>query len=96
VALRAMKAGARYCPHWLGGGIGLLGSAHLLAGLGGDGMLEVDVNPNPLRDKLVPGVVPDSHGMAHLPGGAGLGREPDLDGCAAWLVARAEVDVGPR
>ncbi|QFT60893.1 Mandelate racemase (plasmid) [Sulfitobacter sp. THAF37] len=50
VARRTRDAGLRYCPHFLGGGIGLIASAHLLAAVGGDGMLEVDVNPNPLRD----------------------------------------------
>ena len=94
VAQRAMKAGARYCPHWLGGGIGLLGSAHLLAGLGGDGMLEVDVNPNPLRDMLVPGLAPDAHGIVTLGHGPGLGREPDLEACGQWLVDRVEVAGG--
>ncbi len=43
-------AGLRYCPHFLGGGIGLQASANLLAAVGGDGQLEVDANPNPLRD----------------------------------------------
>jgi len=50
VALAIRAAGLRYCPHFLGGGIGLIASAHLLAAAGGDGILEVDVNPNPLRD----------------------------------------------
>ncbi len=50
VARAALAAGRRYCPHFLGGGIGLLASAHLLAAVGGDGLLEIDVNPNPLRD----------------------------------------------
>ncbi len=50
VARQAKDAGLRYCPHFLGGGIGLIASAHLLAAVGGDGLLEVDVNPNPLRD----------------------------------------------
>lgn len=49
VARRALSAGARYCPHYLSGGIGLAASAELLAAAGGDGVLEVDVNPNPLR-----------------------------------------------
>ena len=75
----------------LGGGIGLLASAHLLSGLGGDGMLEVDVNPNPLRDTLVPGMVPGEGGLVRLPGGPGLGAEPRLDACAGWLSARVEV-----
>lgn len=47
-----LKSGARYCPHYLGGGIGLATSAHLLAAVGGDGLLEVDSNINPLREDL--------------------------------------------
>ncbi|MEZ5741209.1 MAG: enolase C-terminal domain-like protein [Burkholderiaceae bacterium] len=34
---QAIRAGLRYCPHYLGGGIGLLASAHLLAAVGGGG-----------------------------------------------------------
>ena len=45
-----LKSGKTFCPHYLGGGIGLLASAHLLAGAGGEGRLEMDVNENPLRD----------------------------------------------
>ncbi|MBX2879663.1 MAG: mandelate racemase/muconate lactonizing enzyme family protein [Granulosicoccus sp.] len=47
------SAGLTYCPHWLGGGVGLLASAHLLKAVGGKGMLEVDANTNPLRDDLL-------------------------------------------
>ena len=45
-----IAAGRTYCPHFLGGGIGLIASGHLLAAVGGDGLLEVDINANPLRD----------------------------------------------
>ena len=38
---QAQTAGLRYCPHYLGGGIGLLASAHVLAASGGAGMLEI-------------------------------------------------------
>jgi len=54
VAREAKASGCLYCPHFLGGGIGLIASAHLLAATGTDGFLEVDVNPNPLRDLLAP------------------------------------------
>ena len=47
-----LRSGARYCPHYLGGGIGLATSAHLLAAVGGDGLLEIDSNKNPLREDL--------------------------------------------
>ncbi|MBM1221259.1 mandelate racemase/muconate lactonizing enzyme family protein [Ponticoccus sp. SC2-23] len=50
VARQVLDSGARYCPHFLGGGIGLAASAAVLAAAGGDGLLEVDVNPNPLRE----------------------------------------------
>ena len=52
LARRINGAGLRYCPHFLGGGIGLLASAHLLAAAGGDGLLEIDSNANPLREGL--------------------------------------------
>jgi L-alanine-DL-glutamate epimerase-like enolase superfamily enzyme len=54
VAKAVLAAGKTYCPHFLGGGIGLLASAHLLAAVGGNGTLEVDANTNPLRDRLAP------------------------------------------
>ncbi|MEM6971598.1 MAG: mandelate racemase/muconate lactonizing enzyme family protein [Pseudomonadota bacterium] len=54
VARSAIAAGRRYCPHFLGGGIGLVASAHLLAAARAaptaDGILELDANENPLRD----------------------------------------------
>lgn len=49
VALRSAQAGRLYCPHFLGGGIGLAASAAVLASVQGDGLLEVDSNDNPLR-----------------------------------------------
>ena len=52
LARRINAAGLCYCPHFLGGGIGLLASAHLLAAAGGAGLLEIDSNANPLREGL--------------------------------------------
>lgn len=52
VAKQALENGKRYCPHFLGGGIGLAASAHVLAAVGGGGSLEIDSNPNPLRESL--------------------------------------------
>ncbi|SCB09076.1 L-alanine-DL-glutamate epimerase [Bradyrhizobium shewense] len=72
--------GARktFCPHYLGGGIGLLASAHLLAGIGGDGWLEVDANDNPLRDLFCGSLVDVREGMVQLSDDPGLGTVPDL------------------
>lgn len=57
--------------HWLGGGIGLLASANLLAAVEGDGLLEVDVNENPLREEIAPLEIAD--GRVRLPERTGLG-----------------------
>jgi L-alanine-DL-glutamate epimerase-like enolase superfamily enzyme len=73
-----MKSGKTFCPHYLGGGIGLLASAHLLAGVGGDGWLEVDCNDNPLRDRFCGPVASIADGMVTLGDEPGIGIEPDL------------------
>lgn len=79
VAKNILAAGLRYCPHYLGGGVGLLASAHLLAAAGGDGMLEIDANPNPLRT-LASGPLNRLHaGTAALGEEPGLGPAPDLE-----------------
>ncbi len=72
---QAIVAGGRtYCPHFLGGGIGLIASGHLLAAAGGDGLLEVDVNANPLRDAFfTDGMCKD--GRFELSAAPGLGFE---------------------
>lgn len=79
VARRALAAGLRFCPHWLGGGIGLLASAHLLAAAGGDGMLEVDANPNPLRTALAGPISDVRDGCATLTDLPGLGISPNIE-----------------
>ena len=73
-----MQAGLRYCPHYLGGGIGLLASAHLLAAAGGDGLLEVDANPNPLRTEIAPQFTRPVQGRCHLGESPGIGVTPDI------------------
>jgi L-alanine-DL-glutamate epimerase-like enolase superfamily enzyme len=78
VARRVMAAGARFCPHYLGGGIGLLASAHLLAAAGGGGMLEVDANDNPLRTAACGPIGRVRGGKVTLEETAGLGVEPDI------------------
>lgn len=84
---KAMAAGLRYCPHYLGGGIGLLASAHVLAAAGGDGILEIDANPNPLRTELAGALSAVDEGRARLGAKPGLGIEPDL-AALADLAAR--------
>jgi len=78
VARSALAAGRSYCPHYLGGAIGLMHSLHLLAAVRGPGMLEVDANANPLREGLLQDVFAVRDGAVSLPAGPGLGLEPDL------------------
>ena len=85
IARRAVQAGMRFCPHWLGGGIGLIASMHLRAAAGGDGYVEWDSNPNPLREAFaLPDVVDGSVVLSDAPG---LGFVPDLRALEAYRVS---------
>jgi L-alanine-DL-glutamate epimerase-like enolase superfamily enzyme len=77
LARRILAAGVRFCPHYLGGGVGLLASAHLLAAVGGGGLLEVDANPNPLRSACCGALAKVEDGRARLGETPGLGVDPD-------------------
>jgi L-alanine-DL-glutamate epimerase-like enolase superfamily enzyme len=87
IARDIIKSGKTFCPHYLGGGIGLLASAHLLAGAGGDGLLEVDANDNPLRDRFCGSVADIKNGTIMLGEAPGLGIEPDLAAIASYRTA---------
>ncbi len=86
VARRIRERGLRFCPHYLGGGIGLLASAHLLAAVGGDGLLEIDANANPLRSLIAVDLEDVREGRVTLPAAPGLGMEPDLKSLGEYLV----------
>ena len=90
IARRALARGRTYCPHWLAGGLGLLHSANILAAVGGGGLLEMDVNPNPLREAAIGRALDIADGHVRLPDGPGLGIEIDLDAMSGWRVASEE------
>ncbi|HAA90908.1 MAG TPA: mandelate racemase, partial [Rhodospirillaceae bacterium] len=71
LARRVLEAGQCYCPHFLAGPIGILASAHCLAAAGGDGILEIDINPNPLRDHITGGLPSIEDGVMRLPDSPG-------------------------
>lgn len=75
-----------FCPHWLGGGIGLMASMHLKAAVGGPGFVEVDSNPNPLRDLLACPLPKLSKGEVCLSDQPGLGIEPNLTALKPFLI----------
>jgi len=86
VVRQAIDAGRMLCPHWLGGGIGLMASMHLRAAAGGEGYVEVDSNPNPLRELLATPMPQLENGIVTLADHPGLGAEPNLKDAAQFLV----------
>jgi D-galactarolactone cycloisomerase len=91
VARMIVETGAKYCPHYLGGGVGLLASAHLLAAAGGNGMLEIDVNENPLRDEVCGPLQQVRDGHASVGHEPGLGAAPDLRRLRRFQVSEQKV-----
>lgn len=77
VGRHARAAGARCCMHFMGTGLGLAASLHLLAAIGGDGRVELDSNDNPLRTELGPLDLSVRNGALQVPPGPGFGFEPD-------------------
>jgi len=90
VARAALAAERSYCPHFLGGAVGLVHSLHLLAAVRGPGLLEVDANPNPLREGLLGDLLTVRDGCVSLPGGQGLGLEPDIKSLASLQTLHLE------
>jgi D-galactarolactone cycloisomerase len=86
IGRKALARGVMFCPHWLGGGIGLAASLHLKAAVGGAGYVEVDANPNPLREL---GVIPAfkvHEGKITLGEIPGLGVVPNLAAIEPYRV----------
>jgi L-alanine-DL-glutamate epimerase-like enolase superfamily enzyme len=77
IARMAREAGVQFCPHWLGGGVGLMAALHLLAASGSTGWGEVDANPNPLRTLFLPDDFRVEQGRVTLSDAPGLGCIPD-------------------
>ncbi|MDC0738927.1 mandelate racemase/muconate lactonizing enzyme family protein [Cognatishimia sp. SS12] len=93
LAKQVLAQDRSYFPHYLGGGVGLMASAHLLAAAGGSGRLEVDSSENPLMTHFTPAGLGLVDGRFHLPDAAGLGFTPDTAGAADSLMSRSEILV---
>lgn len=90
VARRAVARGLKYCPHWLNSGLGLHAAAHVLAAVGGGGLLEHDAMENPLQAVLAQPFPPLVEGRFALTDEVGLGVTPDLQAANAFLVHYSE------
>ena len=85
IAQLAAARGIRFCPHYLGGGIGLMAAAHLAAADGRDRLLELDVTENPLREGLATPFPIIKNGQIRLGEQIGIGCIPDLDMLSGYL-----------
>ena len=79
VIQKIRESGTLFCPHYLGAGVGLMASAHVLAAAGGDGMLEVDANDNDLRSLLAPPFSNVDNGSIQLDETPGIGVTPNIE-----------------
>lgn len=89
VGRAVLAQGKRFCPHWLGAGVGLTASLHLKGAVGGPGYVEVDANPNLLRDRFAGPAFRVVDGCVALGDAPGLGIEPDVQACGEFLTFQA-------
>lgn len=87
VAAVAQENQISYYPHYLGAAVGLIASAHLLAATNPDGLLEVDVNENPLRTSLLDQLFTHKDGVLDLNDLPGLGFTPNLEVIERYRVS---------
>lgn len=93
LARKVQKNDLSYFPHYLGGGVGLMASAHILAAAGGDGLLEVDSSENPLMEHFSASGLGLKDELFQLPEEPGLGFEPDIDGASHLFHSNHEISV---
>jgi D-galactarolactone cycloisomerase len=90
VARRAVTTGRRFCPHWLNSGLGLHAAAHVLAAVGGGGLLEHDAMENPLQAVLAQPFPALANGRFALTDAPGLGVTPDAVEAKSFLLHHSE------
>jgi len=91
IADKAKKAGLKFCPHYLSGGIGFVASLHVFAGVRCDGLVEMDVNQNPLRSGLAQPFPGLDEGKIRLKNEPGLGVEPDIDAVRRFMILHRDI-----
>ncbi len=91
VGREAREAGLTCAMHYMGTAVGLAATTHILAAVGGDGPMELDANPNPLRTGLGEIDLSVSHGQLKLPAGAGIGFRPDPAALNGFTVGTADM-----
>jgi len=59
--------------HFLGSGVGLITSAHMMSAINSNGLLETDFNENPLRDSIFNETIKITNGKIYLNNNPGIG-----------------------
>lgn len=59
--------------HFLGSGVGLITSAHMMSAINSNGLLETDFNENPLRDNIFNETIKITNGKVYLNNEPGIG-----------------------
>lgn len=93
VGQHAAKAAATCTMHYMGTGLGLAASLHVLAAVGGEGLVELDANPNPLRTELGEIDLTVSEGRVTVPQGPGIGFVPDTDAIKSMSVGSFDLSL---
>ncbi|WDR05193.1 mandelate racemase/muconate lactonizing enzyme family protein [Devosia rhodophyticola] len=91
VGKHALVNGAGCTLHYMGTVVGLATSLHTLAAIGGDGRVELDFNPNPLRTDLGAIDLVPVDGFLPLPEGPGIGFEPDPAALTRFAIATLDI-----
>lgn len=86
-----LNAGATCAMHYMGTGLGLAASVHVMAAMGCHGPVELDANPNPLRTDLGEIDLNIYDGRMTVPKGDGIGFVPDPGALGAMSVASIDI-----
>lgn len=86
IAQKTIDRGMRFLPHYFGAGVGLIATAHLIAAMNCDALLELDVNPNALRTLTAGPIGEAQQGAILLSDEPGLGVRPDLKALEEFRV----------
>lgn len=89
IGRNAIEAGANCTMHFMGTGIGLATSLHVLAAVGGRGSVELDAN-NPLRSEITDWV-PAVEAGTMLVSSGGIGVAVDMDALFRYAVGQLDI-----
>ena len=72
--------------HFLGSGVGLLTSAHVMAAINPEGKLETDINENLLRTKILDTTIIINEGKINLNNNFGTGMKLNMEIINKYLI----------